>query len=91
MKIHINSFKNIIVITWEIKNLRYYINASLFDAHSVYDKNKDTSYLTNNPFTILTDMFDNGYIDEETRININTREDMIKEYSYLFEEKQKEI
>lgn len=44
-----------------------------------------------NPFTILADMFDKGYIDAETRININTKEDFIKEYSYLFEEKQKEI
>jgi hypothetical protein len=38
-----------------------------------------------NPFTILADMFDKGYIDAETRINTNTKEGMIKEYSYLFE------
>ena len=39
-----------------------------------------------NPFTILAEMFDKGYIDEDTRINRDTREEMIKEYSYLFEE-----
>lgn len=35
-----------------------------------------------NPFKLLTEMYDKGFINEETKI-IKSREDFIKEYSYL--------
>ena len=39
-----------------------------------------------NPFKILSDMYDKGYINHETRINCEKKEDFIKEYSYLCED-----
>lgn len=36
-----------------------------------------------NPFKILAEMYDKGYINYETRIDYQKKEDFIKEYSYL--------
>ena len=36
-----------------------------------------------NPFKILAEMYDKGYINYETRIDYQKKDDFIKEYSYL--------
>lgn len=38
-----------------------------------------------NPFKILSEMYEKGYIDADTRINHEKREDFVREYSYLCE------
>lgn len=40
-----------------------------------------------NPFKILAEMYDKGYINYETRIDYQKKEDFIKEYSYLCDSK----
>ncbi len=39
-----------------------------------------------NPYKILAEMFDKGYINDETRIDYRKKADFIKEYSYLCED-----
>lgn len=43
-----------------------------------------------NPFSILSEMYSKGYIDEDTRINRDLREELIKDFSYLFEDNKNE-
>ena len=39
-----------------------------------------------NPFKILSEMYEKSYINDETRIDYEKKEDFIKEYSYLCED-----
>lgn len=42
-----------------------------------------------NPFKILAEMYDKGYIDSDSRINYQKKEDFINEYSYLCDASRK--
>ena len=41
-----------------------------------------------NPFKILSEMYEKGYIDADTGINHEKRNDFVREYSYLCEDNE---
>lgn len=63
---------------FETKSLKY---ISFVDTVvQAYAKEKNI-----NPYKILSEMFEQNFIDDKARVNQNKREELIKKYSYLFE------